>query len=563
MDFSELKPTERIFEGPAAKVIELQHRGHVWSALVHRAPYRDPELVDEVLDRGRGFLTNPMISGLVEIDDWSPGDHQLLYPTGRVWSLADLLAHHRAALGPRAGLELAYRAALILQEASAAGEESGVPLHGDPTPWRWLIDAEGDLQLIGWGVPALELYALDRDPDLKLSATCYQYLAPERLEGGDEDLSTDLFTLALIAAEALLGEPVYSGTAHAVRIQAERAEGGRRLYALRDRIPPEVATFLRRALAPYRDGRHPDVEDFIREAHDLLYSPLCEGPSLTELVQPLVRSTPALPQPPLEPDHHADRWRPVARRGQGSGQRPIDDVEAPEASSTLPLAARSASRPKSAVEELRRGLRESQVVRDASLRDRLAHTQGPRAAMRDRTTLFPTLPIEGRALRYLIEMPEGGTVWARLGPDETLAMSAARVADQSRHTPVGPDGAIEGWFRLTQGGEAWFGCTLTRVISAPDPVQLEFIPNRLFRARISVHEDEPPVELDVGTAIHAAFLVSHLRHRYELRARDWDLYADDERPLDPWQVLDDFEPKDGFLLKLRRQRRGGRRRRVR
>lgn len=562
MDLNDLKPTARTLEGPAARVQELHRGEHVWSALTHRARYRDPELVEEVLELGGSFLRNPMIAGLVEIDDWSPQLHQLLYPTGRVWSLAELLAAHSRPLGLRAGLEFAYRAALILQEASAAGEESGVPLHGDPTPWRWFLDAEGDLQLIGWGLPALELYAVDRDPELLLPTASYQYLAPERLAGNDEDLSTDLFVIALIAAEMMLGAPVYSGTTHAVRTQAQRAEGARLLHQASHVLTSDLLSFLSRAVAPYRDGRHQDVEDFIRDAHDLLYSPITEGPPLTELLRPVVQATEPLPSPPPQPESTAERWRPVRRRSSGSGVRPIDDVAAPSSEQTYRMPKRDPGRPSSAADALRDRLRASQASRDDRLRNRLGRASVNKP-LRDRTTLFPTLHVKSDMLRYLIEMPEGGSVWARLGPEETLACSAARVADQSRHTPMGPRGEIEGWFRLTQGGEAWYGCTLTKVLDAREPAQLEFIPNRVVQASVSLHPDEPPVEVEVGTAVHASFLISYFRHRFELRARDWALYAEDDRPLDPWQVLDDFQPQDGLALRMRRTRRRGQRRRSR
>jgi hypothetical protein len=311
---------------------------------------------------------------------------------------------------------------------------------------------------------------------------------------------------------------------------------------------------LARALDPYPDGRHADAEDFIRAVHDLLYAPNTEGPTLAQVATELAPRLAPIPAPPAE---GADRWQPVARerRAPGVGERPAADVDAPPTDRIWAMETRAsdATRPTSSAAALHQDLRRSQQDRDARLRERLGSSAtAHRSMLRDRTGLFPTLPIAGEALRYLVEPPDGGQVWAQLGPDETLACSAARVIDQCRHTPVGPTGQIEGWYRLTQSGAAWYGCTQTRVLDASKPVQLEYIANRAVAVSVAIHDDEPPVQIEVGTAVHAAFLVNYLRARFGLRARDWALFADADRPLDAWQVLDDFDLAPGAALHLRR-----------
>lgn len=562
-------PTGRVVEGPDARLIELHQGGHAAMALVHREPFRAPDVVEEVVKIGEPFLTNPMVAGVVELDAWQPEDHLLLYPSGRAWCIAEILdqAGEGQPLGVRAGLELAYQGALLLQEASTSAEDSGVPIHGNPTPWRWLFDETGDLHLIGWGVPGLELYHLDREPDLLLPTACYQYLSPERLRSVDEDLSSDLFTLSLIAAQIMLGEPVYDGSTTAVRALAERADGERRLYAHRHDLSLDIQRFFSRAIDPYRDGRFDDIEDYIRGVHDLLYGPLAVGPTLADQVLAHRPPTPDLPQPTAPAAPQQKRWEPVQRDAPraGPGIRPVVDVPAPDPDQAQRLRSqRHSSDRRTAADMLRERLAESQKDRDAALRERLGtFLSSRRARMRDRTALFPSRPIEGQILRYRVEPPEGGQRWVRLGPDESLARSAARVADQSQHTPIGPTGSIEGWFRLTQGGAAWFGCTETRVLDASQPVQLEVVPNQLIDVEISIHQDEAPVKLQVGTAVHARFLVGYLRHRFELHARDWSLFAQDDQPLDDWQILDDFELADGASLRLRRVRAPSRQRRRR
>jgi hypothetical protein len=566
----DLTPTGRRLDGPDAALVELHRDGHVWTGLVHHPRVQRAETIQATLDKAAPFLRNPMVSGLVELDAWWAQDHTLVYPTSRTWSLAELLHRGREAetsLGIKAGLELAYVGALLLQEGAEAGGEGHAPLHGDPSPWRWLLDDDGDLHLIGWGIPPLALYAHDEDPDELLPTDVYRYCPPERLKGQDEDLSTDLFALGLLVFEAIVGEPVYRGTSHAVRTAAQHADVDRRLYQARDRLPEDVRRFLGIALDPYRDARHDDVDDFVGQAHDLLYGPLTDDmPGLFDAVRTHGLRGPRLP--PV-PDPAAPRWSPVQRdeeppegprwsrprRARGQ-DRPTEP--GPDPTRVAPLGPRDEAT-QDASEAIAEGLRESERDRDARVRARLGPRPVRPVRMLDRNALFPRLPLPDDALRYRVALPDDSSTWVRLSPTESLACSAARVVDKALPTPFDATGRLRGWFRLQQGRDGWFGDVETAVLDPEAPARLVFVPNRIVEVALTVEgaEDEP-VPLEIGTAVHAAFLVSYLRQRFHLRARDWQLWAEEERPLDRWQILDDHDPPAGFPLALRRRR--GRRR---
>ncbi|MFT7518560.1 MAG: hypothetical protein ACI9MC_000692, partial [Kiritimatiellia bacterium] len=103
------------------------------------------------------------------------------------------------------------------------------------------------------------------------------------------------------------------------------------------------------------------------------------------------------------------------------------------------------------------------------------------------------------------------------------------------------------------GDGAWYGDALTEVLDPTAECILRFIDNRIITA--SVHIDgvlDEPIDVSVGSAVIARFIVSHLRQRYDLRARDWQLWAEEARPMDPWQILDDHDVQDGVELVLRR-----------
>lgn len=567
MSPDELTPSGRRLEGPAADLVELHRDGHVWTAIEYREPWRRPDVVEAALQARGAFLRNPTVAGVVDLDAWWPEQSRLVYPTGRVWSLAELLLRARQAgarLGLRAGLELAYVGGALLESAAELGLEADADVHGNPSPWRWMLDDDGDLELIGWGIPALELYAHDADPETMLPTDSYRYCAPERLRGDDEDTSTDLFTLALIVAEAIIGEPLYDGTTVEVRHVAERADVERRLYQHRDDMSEDVRAFLGTALDPYRDGRHHDAEDFVTEAHDLLYGPLGgEGPGLADCVERFGLKGPRLPpipQPgrPKWANPEGDRtdnlrWSKVRRdRGHG-GPEPA----APTADGKA-LGARKdrGARAQSPADVAAGRLGSSQRRRDADLRERVEGSGRRPVRVLDRNGLFPRRPVADDSPRFLVHLPGEHTTWIRLDPGETLAASAARVADKACPTPFDTVGRLTGWYRLVQGDRAWFGDSLTSVLDPEADATLEFVENRVINARLIVngHRDEP-VEIDVGTAVHAQFLVSNLRQRFDLRARDWALWVEADRPLDRWQILDDHDPDDGLELHLRRTRR--------
>ena len=158
MDLDRFVASGRRIVGPTSDLIELHFEGDVWLALCHRPPFTRTDVVEQLLADARGFLEDPAVEGIVELDFWDPEGHRLVYPTERVWTLAEVLEGARQAgkpLGIRAGLELAYVGGLLLQDGAEAGAERGAPLHGDPNPWRIVFDDDADLHLIGWGLPPL------------------------------------------------------------------------------------------------------------------------------------------------------------------------------------------------------------------------------------------------------------------------------------------------------------------------------------------------------------------------------------------------------------------------
>lgn len=281
--------TGRKLLGPGADLIELDaDNGLRHTAIVFQPQYRAHRAINEALDVVRGFLEAPLVSGLVELVDHDREQGAFIYPTGQSWSVAEViraLADMGESGGLRAGLELMYAAGQILTEASEIGGMSGVYSHGGLTPWRVLLKSDGQIMIIGEGLPQVEILTFAEDPKQIPREDAFRYCPPERIEFEPENLSSDLFGLALIAFELMTGKPVYDGLVDDIRQQAARGEGSRRLYKYRDQIPDGIRQLLTTALRPNPQDRHPSGAAFLEEVRKLLSSAESRGASLMEIME--------------------------------------------------------------------------------------------------------------------------------------------------------------------------------------------------------------------------------------------------------------------------------------
>lgn len=275
--------------GPASDLVELENdKGLRHVAVMFHRKYRDHEALTEDLRDIRPFLEAPDVCDLVELIDVVPESGAFIYPTGTAISVAEMLevlAKMGEPGGVKAGLEMAYQVAQILQDAYIKSEKHGLFSHGDVSPWRILCKTDGQVQVIGFGLPQMDAIAYVDDGRAVPKEDGFRYCPPERLAGEEEDFASDLFSLALVAFELMVGEPLYNGLVKEIRQQATNAQGPYRLYPFRDRLPEPVIELLTRCLKADVDARHSDINEFIWEARDLLGMPEVEGPTLAEVVQ--------------------------------------------------------------------------------------------------------------------------------------------------------------------------------------------------------------------------------------------------------------------------------------
>ncbi len=129
------------------------------------------------------------------------------------WSLQRILAHgqaHGVGLGVEAAVEIGAQVCAGLAYAHGARDEQGRPLgviHRDLKPGNLMVTEDGDVKVMDFGVAKAATNVFATQSDATRGTPCY--MSPEMCEGRSVDLRSDLFGLATILAEVVLGYPIF------------------------------------------------------------------------------------------------------------------------------------------------------------------------------------------------------------------------------------------------------------------------------------------------------------------------------------------------------------------
>jgi len=281
--------TGRRLKGPAADLLELTgDRGQKLTAVCFHPEYREHRGINSSLEVVVRFLEDPMVPDLVELVGRDESGGAFVYPTGQIWAVSDvirILADLGETAGLRAGLELMHRAGQVLTEAADYGASGNVYSHGGLTPWRLVMRQDGRVLVIGHGLPQVEILMFHEDHSVVPPADSFRYCPPERIHGEEENLSSDLFSLCLIAFEFMTGKPVYDGLVNDIRQNAARGEASRVLFRARDSLPASVRDILGNAMRLEMHDRFETGEDFLEATAKALSSGDATGPSLAEVMR--------------------------------------------------------------------------------------------------------------------------------------------------------------------------------------------------------------------------------------------------------------------------------------
>lgn len=278
----------REFRGPAsmlASVIDENNQQHT-AIVFHEQFHNHPALNDSlfiILD----FLQAPFVSGLADLLVHEPENGAFIFGTGPGSSIAELIrtaTDLSIQTGARTGLEFMYKVGQVLVEASYAAQTYTVFSHGGLTPWRIVLKDNGEVSIIGYALPQVEMLDFQRDERMKPTEDSFRYCPPERIRSEPEDLSSDLFSLGLIAFELMTLMPMYDGTVDAIRQRAIRGDASQQIYGAREVIPVSVAKLLERTLQSNRDARYLSGREFLDSVKRLLDDPNIRGISLADLL---------------------------------------------------------------------------------------------------------------------------------------------------------------------------------------------------------------------------------------------------------------------------------------
>jgi hypothetical protein len=360
-----LRPTGREIRDPAARLLEAtDDNGRYYTVLHFDEAHRGHAALTLNVELVLSFMQFPMVTGLVGLAKHDLEQGAFAFETGSVWTLAEV---HRAfsdfgkVVGLRAGLELAWLASQVLVEAGETGPMQGCFSHGNVSPTRLALRADGMVQVFGHGLAQVEVLR-HRQEGFPLEPTSLYCCPPERLEGVPEDPAADTYSLTLVVYELITGKPLLdTHDLDELTRMVGMSEGATLLSRSNAGLPPKVAKTFARSLIYDPDTRL-SGQDYVDAIGQLLANESLEGPSLSEVVKTLqgqaedarprgrklvaTKSTTAftpemLRQMAEEADDEEDddeasaspRWKKVDRSRKGGGADDSGDEQATPAAS--------------------------------------------------------------------------------------------------------------------------------------------------------------------------------------------------------------------------------------
>jgi hypothetical protein len=273
-EWSGLRLTGKQYREPAATLHEAEGSSGLKHTIVaFDAAYRGHPAISSGVELISSFLEYPMVVGLVEMSHHDLADGRFAYPTGPFWTLHELIRIHAdlsRPLGLRAGLELAWLVGQILVEAAENGAVQGCFSHGGLTPWRIGLRTEGEVIVLGHGLPQVDVLCHQADPSFAVSPDSLRYAPPERLAGQPEDVAADTAALTMIAYEAITGQPLYAGHEVEHLSRAVSMAEGASILSRPNELPKDVAKMFAQSLIfdPYTRLGGGAWVDAVAELHE-------------------------------------------------------------------------------------------------------------------------------------------------------------------------------------------------------------------------------------------------------------------------------------------------------
>jgi len=190
-----------------------------------------------------------------------------VYDVGEVDNLPYIVMEHLAGGSLKARIERAgplkagdaVRIAIEIANGLAFTHSKGI-IHSDLKPSNILFDANDHAKIADFGIARTPKEDA-ATPELYATA---MYVAPERVEGKQATVQSDVYGLGLVLYEALVGKPPFTSTNagvlmrdHVVRMPVPPSH-------LRPSLPKELDTIILKALAKQPNLRYQKASDFAK-----------------------------------------------------------------------------------------------------------------------------------------------------------------------------------------------------------------------------------------------------------------------------------------------------------
>src|SRR5690606_7356339 len=142
---------------------------------------------------------------------------------------------------------------------------------------------KGKPKLIGYGIPPVEMFVYEENEDQIPPDDSIRYAPPERIEGEEEDVSSDVFSLILVAMELASGKALYPGEGAA--LEDKVAEGKAVDLLERIEMSEAIDEVLAQALDPDPAERFEDAAAFVAALKETLAD--AQGDGLEALMERL------------------------------------------------------------------------------------------------------------------------------------------------------------------------------------------------------------------------------------------------------------------------------------
>jgi serine/threonine-protein kinase len=217
-----------------------------------------------------------------------------------LYRLLRRLASEGRKLPPPVAVYVAREVLKGLESVHSARDGAGVPLgiiHRDVTPSNLYLSEGGDVKLGDFGIARSASRATMRSAGSAMLKGKFAYLAPEQVAGEPFDHRTDLFAMAVVLAEMVLGKPLFAGSGQLAVLLAIRDCRIEPLREARSWLPHGLADVIEHALARDPSQRFPTAAAFLDALGPFDPAPQASRAELTALVR-WVQSAPSTDQMP-------------------------------------------------------------------------------------------------------------------------------------------------------------------------------------------------------------------------------------------------------------------------